>query len=191
MATFTLLQKEVKGFRGVNLRADRVSLADEQVARAIMAVSHSQTGALVLRLGRSAQFAAALSDLVIRRLAKINSTRYQVAGQSVYRAQSSILSTLSTNLVPTLLPFRPLLDTTTWAFIADDAVMRKDDGTNVRTWGIAAPTATPVVAVGAAGALTGDYSVKYTYARVVGTAVVHESNPSPPSNTAALTADAL
>ncbi len=47
------------------------------------------------------------------------------------------------------------------------------------------------MAVGAAGSLTGDYSIRFTYARVVGGVICSESNPSPVSNTASLTSDVL
>lgn len=186
-----LVNQEVEGFLGVNLRRDRVSLADEELAKAINADLHTFPGVITVRNGRTAQFSAALTDLAIRRLARINSVRYQVAGQSLYRDQVSILAGLSSNLVTTLLPARPLNDTTTWAFIADDATMRKDNGTALRTWGIVAPTVEATVAAGAAGALSGNYRVKYTWVRKVGASVAHESNPSTASATQSLSAQAL
>jgi hypothetical protein len=182
--------QEVRGFLGVNLRQERASLADEDVATAINADLHSFPGVLVVRAGRTAQFASALAG-AIRRLARVNSVRYQVAGQALFRNQVSILTALHPNLMTTLLPFRPLNDTTLWTFIADDALMRKDDGTNLRTWGIAAPTTAPSVVAGAAGSLTGTYSVKYTYVRKVGSSVAHESNPSPVSGDVTLSSQAL
>jgi hypothetical protein len=184
-------RQEVHGFLGVNLRKERVSLADQELATAINADLHSQPGVVVLRLGRTKQFAAALADLTIRRLARINSVRYQVAANAVYRNQSQILTGLSTNAFTTLMPFRPLNDTVIWACIADDAIMRKDDGTTTRIWGIAAPSATPAVAAGGAGNLTGSYKVKVTYVRKVGSSVAHESNPSPASAAQSLTSQQL
>ncbi|HYE89538.1 MAG TPA: hypothetical protein VEA38_00905 [Terriglobales bacterium] len=178
--------QEVQGFLGVNLRQDRVSLADAELAKAINADLHAQPGVIVLRAGRTKQNSTALADQTIRRLARINSVRYRVAANSVYRGADQIINGLSTNLYTTLMPFRPLNDTAIWAFIADDGLMRKDDGTNTRKWGIAAPTATPSVGTTGTG-LTGVYSVKYTYARVVGSAVAHESNPSPASANQTLT----
>lgn len=178
-------RQEVQGFLGVNLRQDRTSLADQELAKVINADLHSQPGAIVFRLGRTKQTDSMLADLTIRRLAKINSIRYRVASNSVYRTSSQIITGLSTNDFTTFMPFRPLNDTTLWAFIADDALMKKDDGTTTAKWGIDAPTATPSVGTTGTG-LTGSYKVKYTYARVVGSSVAHESNPSPASATQVL-----
>ncbi len=173
-----LIPTDLHSFRGVNLRQDRLDLADDDLARVINADLHTLPGVVQARLGRSTQFSTALADTVIRRLAKHNARRYQVAGQAVYRNQVSILTGLSSNLVTTLLAVQPLNDTATWTFIADDALMRKDDGTNVRNWGIAGPAAAAAITVGAGTGLTGDYTAVYTYARVVGGTVIHESNPS-------------
>src|SRR3990167_11131206 len=125
MANALLQKQHSSRFLGVNLRQDRVSLADEELAKAINADLHSQPGTIVLRLGRTAQNTSALTDLVIRRIAKINSHRYRVAGQSVYCGTTRILNgVLSSNLITTMMPFRPFADTTIWNFIADDSVMR-------------------------------------------------------------------
>lgn len=183
-------KQEVQGFLGVNLRQDRVSLADQEMAKLINADMHSMPGVAVLRLGRTQQNTSALADLTIRRLARINSIRYRVAANAVYRDTSQIVTALSTNLYTTLMPFRPLNDTTLWAFIADDSVMKKDDGTSTLKWGITGPAVTPAVTTGA-GALTGTYKTKFTYARVVGSAIAHESNPSPASAGQVLAAQGL
>lgn len=185
------VNQEVQGFIGVNLRQERASLADQELAKAINADLHSFPGVISLRYGRTAQFSSALTDLVIRRLARINSIRYQVAGVSLYRDQVSISAALSTNAITTILPARPLNDTTTWAFIADDALMRKDDGSTLSTWGIAAPTVQATVAAGVAGSLTGSYRVKYTFVRKVGASIAHESSPSPASSAQSLTSAVL
>lgn len=167
-----------QGFLGVNLRRDRLSLADQEVAYAINADLHTYPGVAVLRFGKTTVYDSALATAV-RYLARHNNTRYQVAGTVLYRNATSILTGLSDNRVTTLAAFKPLNDDTTWAFIADDALMRKDSGSVVRNWGIAAPTAAMTAAAGAAGSLTGDYGFVYTYARVVSGRVAHESNPSP------------
>src|SRR5437899_6253556 len=180
------------GFLGVNLRRDRVSLADQDVARAINADLHTQPGALVLRLGRTALFSPAMTDLIVRRLSRINNVRYQIAGQSLYRNGTNILNgLLSPNLVTTLAPYRPFNDTAIWAFIADDSGMRKDNGTTLYNWGIAAPTLAPVVSATAGGSLTGAYQARFTYIRKVAGALVAESNPSPASSAVTLSTQAL
>jgi len=182
-----LVKQEATRFLGVNLRQDRMDLADEEVAKAVNADFNTTVGTILLRLGKTKQFTSSLSDLVIRFLAKINSKRYQVAGQSLYRDQAVIINgLLSSDLKTTVIPYRPLNDTSIWAFIADGSLMRKDDGTNTYNWGIAAPTATPGVAAGGGTGLTGSYKVKFTYIRKTGSSVAHESSPSPASATQTL-----
>ncbi len=166
-------------FLGVNLRQDRVSLADEELAKAINADMHSQPGTIVLRLGRTAQNTSALTDLAIRRIAKINGHRYRVAGQSLYCDETRILNgVLSTNLITTMMPFRPFADTTIWNFVADDSVMRKVTCTTASgTWGLPAPSQAST-AIGIQGSLTGAYVMQYTFVRLVSGAVAAEGNPS-------------
>ncbi len=187
-----LLQKQPSGrFLGVNLRQDRVSLADEELAKAINADLHSQPGTIVLRLGRTAQNTSALTDLIIRRIAKINTHRYRVSGQSLYCGETRVLNgLLSANLITTMLPFRPFADTTIWNFVADDSIMRKVNCTTVGTWGIPAPSQ-PTIAMGMAGSLTGDYVVQYTFVRLVAGAVAAEGNPSTITASVTLTAQYL
>lgn len=168
-------------FLGVNLRQDRVSMADEELAKAINADLHSQPGVIVLRLGRTAQNTSALSDDVIRRIAKINGNRYRVAGRSLYCGDTRIINgLLSSNLITTLTPFRPLNDTTTWAFVADDAAMYKTNCTTVGDWGSDAPT-DPTISEGATTQFVlflGVFTIQYTKVRLVSGAVAYESNPS-------------
>jgi hypothetical protein len=173
------------GFRGVNLRLDRLSLADDACARAINADFHTRPGVALLRKGRARLSSTTLSGAV-RLLATLNTRRYQIAGTTWYRDFASIRTGLSGTQAQ-LASYRPLNDTTTWVFLADTNGMVKDDGTTVRTWGLAAPTSAATAADGGAGSLIGNYSVKYTYVRKVGSAIAHESNPSPVSNTLAIT----
>ncbi|OFX03533.1 MAG: hypothetical protein A3E78_08235 [Alphaproteobacteria bacterium RIFCSPHIGHO2_12_FULL_63_12] len=169
-----------------------MNLEDLELAKAINADLHTQPGTIILRLDRTKQFSTALADLVIRRLARINSKRYQVARRSVYRDQTNIINgLLSANLFTTLMPFRPLNDTAIWAFIADDAVMRKDNGTVVRTWGLTAPANAPTSQLGIISGPTGAYTAVTTEIRFDGTKVAHESNPSPTPSSVTLAAEAL
>lgn len=186
------LQREgIGGFLGVNLRRDRLDLADQDVARVINADLHRRPGTVLLRLGRTNQFNTSLGA-TIRRLARHNSVRFQVAGTVLYRNQTSILTGLSSNLLTTLQPFRHLNDTSEWIFVADDSLMRKVDSSGtVRNWGIAAPSAAPTIAVGAAGSLTGTYGARYSYARVVGSLVATESSLSPAPTGVSLTSQTL
>ena len=178
MASATQKGQPSGRFLGVNLRQDRVSLADEELAKAINADLHSQPGTIVLRLGRTAQNTSALTDLAIRRVAKINGHRYRVAGQSVYCDDTRIINgLLSTNLITTMLPFRPFGDTTIWNYIADDTAMRKASCATIGVWGLPAP-AQPTTAIGIQGSLTGAYVVQVTFVRLAGSAVASEGNPS-------------
>lgn len=182
-------QSELRGFRGVNLRRDRLSLADEDLARAINADLHTKPGIVILRKGRTPIFETPLAGRNIRRLHRLGTSRYIVSARNLYRhgiasAQPSlILSNLSRNLFTTLLSLRPFNDSDTWVFIADDAQMYKDNGSDTYRWGIAAPTNAPSLSNGDGTGLTGAYSAVYTYVRLVGGLVAHESNPSDPSNT--------
>lgn len=176
----TQQREALRGFLGVNLRRDRLHLEDQALAGAINADLHTRPGVLMLRRGRRQQFSTPLSDLDIRRLAFHGGQRYQIAGRTWYRNQVPILTDLAAAMgVTTLHPFRPLNDTALWVFLGDDAVMRKEHDGVVRNWGITAPTVAPVTAVGGAGVLVGTYNAVYTYARIVDTKLVHESNPSP------------
>lgn len=182
-------------FLGVNLRQDRVSLADQDVAKAINADFHLQPGVIVLRLGRTAHNASALSNLAIRRISKINGHRYQVAGQRIYCDYSvitGITSLLATNIT-TLMPFRPLDDTTTWAFVANDGSGLKWK-VNCQTWGLwgSSVPGVPTVAAGTTLlGLTGTFDIVYTFARIVNGLAAFESNPSNPNSTLTVTNEAL
>lgn len=174
--------QEMTQFLGVNLRKERLDLADIEVAKAINADFHSHPGSIVLRAGRTKLNTSALTDLQIRTMARINSKRYQASGTTLYRDQVSFLTGLSANKITKLAPFRPLNDPTLWAFIADDAVMDKDDGTNTYRWGIAAPSATPAGSnVGGGSLSAGAYYFLFTYCRKNGSSLCMESNPSPVS----------
>jgi hypothetical protein len=177
--------EQLRGFLGVDTRRDRLNLADDAVARAVNADFHSRPGVIRLRQGR-ALLASTQLDGAVRRLARLNSTRYQIAGTTWYRNFTSLRTGLSGALAE-MAAYRPLNDTSGWTFLADTNGMVKDDGTTVTTWGIAAPTSAATLAAGAAGSLIGNYSVKYTYVRKVGSAIAHESNPSDVSNTLGVT----
>lgn len=190
MALDRLLKDPLYGFMGVSLRRDNLSLAEGDMARALNADMHTQPGVLLLRKGSAHLHGEALSAAV-RQVARHNGALYQVAGTHLYREFLDILSGLQPGHIVSLASYRPLNDTTSWTFIAQGAVMRKDDGVTVHVWGIEPPAVAPILAVGAAGSLTGDYKAVYTYARVVSGRVAHESNPSPAPGATALTADTL
>lgn len=162
---------------GVNLRRDRLNLEDQDLAKAINADLHTEVGTILLRLGRSKQNSTALADVLIRRMARINSNRYRVAGQSVYCGTTKVLDgTLSTNQITTLAPFRPLNDDTIWAFVGDDSTMKKLDCTTAKDWGFGEPE-TPEIKIGYKTGLTGTYSMRYSGIRFASSKVAHEGNP--------------
>lgn len=195
-----LQSQPIAGFLGVNLRRDRLSLTDAELAKAINADLHTFFGSITRRLGTQKQFQTALGSAltrIIRTLAKINGVerRYRVGGRSVFRNSTTVGSEiLSANLVTKTAPMRPLNDNLTWMFFADDAVMKKDDGTNFYRWGIVAPTsAVTVYQAGSGNLRPGVYSVKYTYARYTDETtpkLAHESNPSPVSSDLTITGTA-
>lgn len=181
----------IANFLGVNLRRDPVSLAEGELAAVFNADLHTQPGVVRLRKGRTPKYPSVLPR-AIRLIGRHNARLYNAADQILYREQTPIVTGLHSQLLTTMLAYRPLNDTQNWTFIADRATMQKDDGSVVRQWGITPPAAAPLAVAGAAGSLTGTYKVQYTYCRVItGTTVAHESNPSPVSAGVALTSETL
>lgn len=171
-------------FLGVNLRQERTDIADEDLAKAINADLHTEHGTPRVRNGRTKLFLSQLDISPVRRLAFINNTRVHIAGRNAYVDEVKVIDgELSPSGVTTLMAFRPLNDSNEYAFVADAQVMKKIQGTTVTKWGIAAPTVAPVISIENAGtgALSGRYSVRYTYVREDDGKVAHESNPSPTS----------
>jgi len=187
------IQESAGPMLGVNLREERVLIGQTDLAKSINADLNLTPGTIVLRLGRTAINGSPLTDLQIRRQTLVNGVRYQVAGRYLYRnfvRQSNVL--FSPNFNTSFAAYMPQADTTLWTFIADDALMVKDNGTSTVPWTIAAPTAAPVVAIGSSGVLTGSYSARFTYVRKTsGGALAAESNPSPASNSVTLTNNQL
>ena len=186
-----LPKETLSGFLGVNLRLDPLALADGELVRAVNADLHTQLGVLRLRQGRQRLQPVPFSLAPIRGLFRHLGRRYQVAGQVLFRNFLFLLGELEGFARPTILPYQPLNEDTTWSFIADRALMRKDDGTTLRNWGIVAPAPTPVLAPGAAGVLTGVYGAVYTYARLVDGKIAHESNACPAPAPVTLAAQTL
>lgn len=194
-----LANQEVAQFLGVNLRKQRANLADQEVAAAINADFNSFVGSMFVRNGMARQFSWPLSNLTLRRIAKINGYRYQVAGGVIYRNQVPLVpeglsgisggggwisltpiftGTQTASLTPTITGFRPYADSHIWAFFADSTAMWKDNGSHFYPWGITAPTTAPTLGSSGTG-LTGTFLFRYTYARMDGAAIAAESNPSP------------
>jgi len=198
MSSQTLPRETLAQWTGVNLRQDGLSMADQDVLRAIDADFHTQVGTILPRKGRVVMDGSSTLGSPIRTLVRHLGRRYQVAGSALYRNWTPILVGLSADpaTATTVVPYRPLNDDTTWSFIADPALtplMRKDSGSLVLNWGIAAPLAAPVLSAGASTPnLNGTYAAIYTYARVTGGGkLASESNPSASPGGIPLSAQAL
>ena len=176
--------KDITGFLGVNVRADSVDLGETQqgiveLTSCVNADKHTTPQTIRLRLGREEQFSSALADTTIRRLARINALRYEIAGTNIYRDQTDIndyrdLDLDSDRLHTTLVGFKPLDDTSTWAFIADRNAMVKDDGTNTYRWGLPTPD---IYEVSQQQTATYTYIIGVTHIRIVDdSTIAHESN---------------
>lgn len=131
--------KEVLQLRGLNLRPEEADVEEPETRRLINLDPFQKPGALVIRRGKTRQGNRLYDDLV-RAVARVNGIRYQVAGRRLYRENTAITGPfLAANLKTAFTAFRPLNDTVTWAFIADDDWMTKDDGTRFYQWGINEP----------------------------------------------------
>lgn len=147
-----ILPQIINQFTGVNIRQEPVDIADNELTNSQNADLHIHMGTIVVRLGRTVQ-AGPLTDLIVRRIARINATRYRIAGQNVYRETTKInsasLGTLNSELQTSIVPYQPLNDNLIWAFFADKSLMMKDDGTNARIWGVdLLPTVTQAPTIG-------------------------------------------
>lgn len=114
-------EKPQNGYTGVNIRTDRSNVAEETHAtRAVNVDFNKEIGTASIRNGRYEL--ADLADNVVRLIAKVNSNRYYVAGQNLYRdgvAVSFFPEKLDSGLTTDIEAFRPLNDLAIWAFIAD------------------------------------------------------------------------
>ena len=165
-------------FQKVNLRRDGIELRPEELKKGNGVEAHTELGTLTKRPGTAKQFTTPLSDVVVRQLHRMGTTRYRVAGRTIYRGETAVTDyrgePLSADLQSGLVPYIPLNDTTEWLFIADRAVMQKDNGTVTRRWGLAKPLA----AYGRFGPTAQTSLLSYTHIRFDDDAVAHESNPT-------------
>jgi hypothetical protein len=139
----------------------------------------------------SAKVNASAIDTDIWHIAVQGGVRYVFAGDRIYRNETSIASGL-TEAAWSSVQYSAFNDLTLQVYAMNGTNRKRIEGSTVYEWGIAAPTEPPILAVGAGVGLTGEYNAVYTYARKVGSALVAESNPSPPSaNTAVLNNQSL
>ena len=131
--------KEITQLRGLNVRQEAGDVEDPESRICVNFDPFQKPGALVIRKGKT-RLQGGLPVDVVRTLAKVNSVRYQVVNKTAYRAGTAIVGPeLATNKQTSVVSFRPLDDSTIWAFFADDNLMFKDDTTNTYVWGIDEP----------------------------------------------------
>lgn len=148
-----------------------------------------RSGQATTRKGSRALNASALST--INHVQIQAGVRYSFASNNIYRDESSIIGSL-TDAQWTSLKYNAFNDTDQQVFCLNGTDRKKINGSTVYEWGIEPPVTAPTVAASVgAGALTGNYSIRYTFLRKVGSVLVTESNPSPASNTATLSANDL
>ena len=105
-----------------------------------------------------------LQDNLVRAVARINAIRYQVAGRRLYREFTAITGPyLAENQKTSFAAFRPLDDSVTWAFIADDDFMLKSDATRLYQWGIDVPLSPDPKVANQTGKTPGDTIAVGTY----------------------------
>jgi len=146
-----------------------------------------RSGVLYLRDGSSKFNSSAIASINL--LQEQGGVRYAF-GTSIYEDETSIASGLSSSDWSAI-KYNAYNDTTQQVFALNGTDRKRVSGSDVNEWGISAPTSAPTTTGGASTGLTGDYSVKITYCRKVGSVVVCESNPSDASNTTALSNDSL
>ena len=131
--------KEILQLRGLNLRQEPADVEDPKTRKLVNLDPFQKPGALRVRRGTEELGGPLLDDLV-RVVARINAVRYQVAGRRLYREFAAITGPyLAANKKTSLAAFRPIDDSTTWAFVADDDFMLKADATRLYQWGIDEP----------------------------------------------------
>ena len=131
--------KEITQLRGLNLRQEAADVEESESRKLVNLDPFQIPGALVIRRGKHVQ-GGPLQDSLVRQVARINSIRYQVSGRRLYRTFAAITGPyLAAKQITNFAGFRPLDDSVTWAFIADDDFMLKDDGTHLFQWGLDEP----------------------------------------------------
>ncbi len=118
-------------------------------------------------------------------------SRFTFSGTQIYEDESSIDTGL-TNAQWSAIKYNAFNDTTDNIFALNGTDRKRIESSTVYEWGIEPPTVAPTLSTGHSDGLTGQYNVKYTYVRKVGSAIVSESNPSPAAdNTIVLTDQSL
>lgn len=127
---------EINRLGALNLRQETTKLQEYELVKLVNFDVSRKPGTLCLRRGKGFLYNVSTSGNVVRQVAKVNGTRYQVSGDQLYRNGTAIMRDLDTENETNFQPYRPLNDTNIWAFIADDNIMVKDNGTLLYLWGL-------------------------------------------------------
>src|SRR5712691_1468442 len=123
VARLERVPERLTSFLGTNLRKDRLSLRDEDVARAINADLHTEVGVALRRRGRT--LVRAFVGGTVSYVLTVGADRYTVVGTRLYKNATHFADFSGTARV-TLATQRPLNDTSTWVFIPDPSLMQKE-----------------------------------------------------------------
>ena len=155
--------KEILQLRGVNLRQEAADVEEPESRKLVNLDPFQQPGALRVRRGKEV-LGGPLQDDLVRAIARINTVRYQVAGRRLYREFTPITGAyLAENQKTSFAAFRPLDDSVTWAFIADDDFMLKSDSPRLYQWGIDVPLSPDPKVANQTGKTPGDTIAVGTY----------------------------
>jgi hypothetical protein len=142
------------------------------------------------RDGSSKLNASPLADTGIWQIIEQAGDRYTFAGDAIYKNESSI-ATGYTDAQWAGVLYNPFNSTTQSIYAVNGTDRVRIEGSNVYNMGITTPPQKPGASAGTGSGLTGDYSVKISYARKDGQTVVVESSPSEASSTITLADDGL
>lgn len=183
-------------FLGVNLRSDPNDIDRGSLAKGINVDLYDELGTITSRRG--------IQDKTLglnppqRKIIRANNGIAHAGAVSFYVDGTLESSGLDANVDVDMIEFRGQNAQSSEIFIANGdgtanfaTGMLRYSAPNIGNWGIAAPAAAPAVSAIAAGALTGSYMARYTYARRLNGVTIAESNPSPASAAQALTAEDL
>jgi hypothetical protein len=187
----------INGFTGVELRLDPTTLGNGKLVRGLNIDIYETLGVIK----RRRVFSTLYSDLNVpqRSIAVMPRGSVIHAGSTtLYDNGLSVGTSLNPNYPVDMVVYKGVNSPEAEVFIANgrvaagtgDSSMFRYTQTTLGKWGIDAPIAAPFASAGA-GSLTGNYSAKYTYVRKSGSITVHQSNPSPATNTVALSGGGL
>lgn len=178
----------------LNIAADPSELPETRVGADILSgamvrcrnLRINQLGKAVTRDG-----SAVLNETAIGSISWLEvqaGVRYSFAEGSIFENESSLESGMS-SAAWSAIQYNAFNDPTPNIFALNGVDRKRIEDSAVSEWGIDAPTVAPVLSVGSATGLTGDYNARYTYVRKVGSVVVAESNPSPAAGSATTLTD--